>query len=52
MTYLDSAKNLTITKDRAIKEVLSHSASIEEFFLDCGECDSYQAQTVLYWLGY
>lgn len=53
MTYLDSAKGITITKARAIKELAAHGIyDLSEFFADCGNNDTYQAQAVLFWLGY
>lgn len=52
MTYYESAKNVTITKERAIKEVLNHGCSPDDFIADCGDCEKYNAQSVLNWLGY
>lgn len=52
MDYYESAEGLTITKARAVKEVEKHGSDVQEFFADCGERDSYNAQAVLRWLGY
>lgn len=52
MTYYDSAKGQTITKKRAIKEVLDHGCELSEFFEDMGNKPHYNAQNVLNWLGY
>ena len=52
MTYYESSENVTITKKRALLEVKNHGASTSEFFSDCGVHASYNAQTVLNWLGY
>lgn len=52
MTYYESAQNLVISYDRAIKEVLSHGADIQEFISDLGRHSTYNAQHVLNWLGY
>ena len=52
MNYYESAKNLVISYDRAIKEVLAHGADIDEFIADMGKHSSYKAQQVLNWLGY
>jgi hypothetical protein len=52
MTYLDSAENVTISKARAIQEVLKHGANEIDFLNDCGNFEFYNAQSVLFWLGY
>lgn len=52
MTYYDSAEGVTITKERALKEVRDHGCDTQEFFEDMGEHDTYNAQKVLDWLGY
>ena len=53
MTYSESAKGLQITKQRAIQELKAHGViDVQEFFDDEGERDTYDAFTVLSWLGY
>lgn len=52
MDYYESAEGMTISKARAKKEISRHSSSWNEFILDMGEHDSYDAQAVLAWLGY
>lgn len=53
MTYYESAEDLMITKERAIKELRKHGVvELAEFFEDMGEKDYYEAQDVLNWLGY
>jgi hypothetical protein len=52
MNYYESAEGQTITKARAIKEVMNHGCVVVEFFEDCGELEEYDAQEVLNWLGY
>lgn len=50
--YYESAEGITISKERTKKEIAKHGSSWEEFVEDCGEYDSYDAQSVLAWLGY
>jgi len=51
--YYESAENLTITKQRALQELAKHGIDdTTEFFNDLGNLATYQAQTVLEWLGY
>ena len=52
MTYYESAEDTQITQKRAIQEVKSHGADINEFFEDLGHKTTYNAQSVLVWLGY
>jgi len=53
MTYYESAENITITKERALKELHKHGiVDIAEFFEDMGDKEIYDAQAVLAWLGY
>lgn len=59
MTYYDSAEDLTITRERAQQEVRTHLATRDafdatwlDFTTDHGDCETYEAQTVLAWLGY
>ena len=52
MTYSESAKGITITLNRALKEVDSHGACAEAFLKDLGEHAAYKASDVLRWLGY
>lgn len=54
-TYYDSAEGITITKARAMAELDRHGICDEDramFFADMGDCDTYDAQAVLIWLGY
>ena len=53
MNYYESAEGITITKERALKELSNHGVcDIAEFFDDLGDKDNYNAQAVLAWLGY
>jgi len=53
MDYYESAEDITITKARALQELDDHCCDdIEQFFDDLGECEEYDAQKVLEWLGY
>lgn len=52
MDYYESAEGITISKERAKKEISKHGASWAEFVEDCGEYEKYNAQAVLAWLGY
>ena len=52
MNYYESAEGKTISKKRALLEVKNHGASASEFLNECGVHESYNAQTVLNWLGY
>lgn len=53
MTYYESAEGQTISKERAKKEIEKHNGDTwAEFLQDCGKHDSYNAQSVLGWLGY
>ena len=53
MTYSESAQGVMITKQRAIQELKAHGViDVQEFFNDEGERDTYDAFTVLLWLGY
>jgi hypothetical protein len=52
LTYLGSAAGVTITQERAVREVLDHGIDPQEFFDECGERETYPAQAVLVWLGY
>jgi hypothetical protein len=52
MTYLESAKGITILKARAYKEVKDHGCDWQEFVKDMGDKESYKATHVLQWLGY
>ena len=51
--YYESAENVTITKQRAIQELAKHGIEdTSEFLKELGNNETYQAQTVLEWLGY
>lgn len=52
MNYYESAEGYTISKERAKKEIAKHGSSWDEFVVDNGELDDYDAQAVLAWLGY
>lgn len=53
MTYEQAIlENPLISLSDALREIKEHSASVSEFFADCGKHENYTAQTVLYWLGY
>jgi hypothetical protein len=54
MTYLQSAKNKTISKERALLELKRHGmeSSVCVFIKDMGDKEEYNAQAVLVWLGY
>ena len=52
MDYYESAEGYTISKARAMFELVKHNASWDEFVVDNGEREEYAAQAVLAWLGY
>lgn len=53
MSYYESAEGITISKERAKFEVANkHNCDWEEFLVDMGEHEEYDAQSVLAWLGY
>lgn len=53
MTYYESAEGQIISKERAKREVEKHNGDTwAEFLQDNGEHASYDAQSVLDWLGY
>tara|TARA_R110002020_G_scaffold88016_1_gene216531 strand:+ start:330 stop:530 length:201 start_codon:yes stop_codon:yes gene_type:complete len=66
MDYYDSAEDLTISRQRAIQELINHgcipqeggdyantaNGDFAEFFQDLGDKSEYLAQDVLNWLGY
>lgn len=54
MTYSESAKGQTITRDRAIEEIRQHNliSELDIFFKEVGDGDFYLATDVLNWLGY
>ena len=57
MDYYESAENITITRERALEELMNHgidvnSEEIELFDLEVGYKEFYDAQQVLAWLGY
>ena len=52
MSYYESAECLTISKERTQRELVKHNASWDEFVVDNGEYEEYDAQDVLAWLGY
>ena len=53
MTYYESSRGITISKDRAIKELEDHYIDdMDSFFNDMGNNETYVASEVLEWLGY
>lgn len=55
MTYLESALEIYISKERALQELRDHGtpeSEFQAFFDDLGDCKEYYAEAVLHWLGY
>ena len=56
MTYSESARGATITKERALRELANHGVfhplDMADFFATCGDRPTYRAEDVLGWLGY
>jgi len=52
MDYYESAECVTISPERAKKEIEKHNACWLEFLEDVGDNSTYDAQVVLAWLGY
>ncbi len=57
MDYYESAEDCTITRERALEELMNHgidvnSEEIQLFDLEVGYKEFYDAQQVLAWLGY
>jgi len=57
MSYYNSAEGITITRERAFRELQDHGhpldfRGIREFFRECGNAPEYRAQHVLEFLGY
>lgn len=52
MTYFESAAGERMSLARALRECDYHGCAREEFLAECGVHDSYDAQSVLRWLGY
>ena len=52
MDYYEGAEGYTISKERAMFELVKHNASWAEFIADNGEHEEYAAQDGLAWLGY
>ena len=52
MSYYETAEGITISRKRAIKEILDHCCDLAEFDQDLGIRTTYLAQDVLAWLGY
>jgi len=54
--YYESAENTAISRRRALEELRRHQLDapedVAEFYANVGDCDIYQAQAVLRWLGY
>ena len=54
-TYYESAEDITITRSNAFEVLEQHGIPSEEyegFLEDVGYADTYEAQSVLNWLGY
>lgn len=56
MTYLETSQGITISHDRAIRELKDHGLTFKEdidsFYEDLGKNEYYEASEVLEWLGY
>lgn len=57
MTYYETAEDITITRDRALEELMNHGIDVNSdeillFNLEVGDKDTYEAQEVLAWLGH
>ena len=57
MDYYESAEETTISRDRALEELMNHGIDVNSeeillFNLEVGEKETYEAQDVLAWLGY
>lgn len=52
LTYRESAEGQTITLARAVRECEDHGADPAEMIAEIGEHATYDAATVLDWLGY
>lgn len=52
MTYSESAEGITISHQRALKEVRDHGIDVSEFIEEMGNHQTYLASDVLNWLGY
>ena len=51
--YLESAKGIKISKQRALKELRKHGiVNYSDFYKELGNKQTYNAQSVLIWLGY
>ena len=54
MNYYESAESVTISRQRALRELKDHGAmsDLDQFDKDLGIKENYSAQEVLAWLGY
>jgi len=54
MDYFESAQGITITHERALREIAKHGAlaDLPEFYKEYGKRETYKATDVLVWLGY
>jgi len=51
--YLESAKGINISKQRALKELRKHGiVNYSDFYKELGNKQTYNAESVLTWLGY
>lgn len=51
-TYYESAEGIEISKARAMRECERHGADAAEMLAELGDCETYDAQEILAWLGY
>lgn len=53
-TYSESARGVTITRERARQEVAKHGLAVEwpKFLAEVGDRPEYDAGDVMDWLGY
>jgi len=53
MTYKESSKGIKISKKRALKELRKHGfINYSDFYKELGNKQTYDAGSVLTWLGY
>ena len=46
------AREATVSKVQAVREIIRHDCDPAEFFAEVGERDTYEGSEVLDWLGY
>lgn len=52
VSYYESAEDTVISKARALEEIDAHDGDRDAFLAEMGSHATYDAQTVLGWLGY